>query len=90
MSVTTVVRHKVADDHAWRTVYGSLAEVQSSGGVTVESVHRLLDDGNDVLVGHRFDTADAAQAFLSSEELPAGLHKAGVQRPPRIEIYVDA
>jgi heme-degrading monooxygenase HmoA len=90
MSVTAVVRHKVADYDAWRTVYDSLAEVQASGGVTAESVHRLLDDGNDVLVVHRFDTADAAQAFLSSEELREGMHKAGVQGPPRIEIYEDA
>ena len=90
MSVTAVVRHKVADYDAWRTVYDGLADVQSSGGVTAESVHRLLGDGNDVLVVHRFDTADAAQAFFSSGELRDGMERAGVQGPPTIDIFQDA
>lgn len=90
MSVTAVVRHKVADYDAWRQVYDRLDEVQRSGGVTAESVHRLIGDPDEVLVVHKFDTADAAQAFFANEQLKEGMQEAGVQGPPRIELYQDA
>ena len=90
MSVTAVVRHKVADYDAWRTVYDTLADLQTNGGVTAESVHRLLSDGNDLLVVHQFETADAAQAFFNSGELRDGMERAGVQGPPTIDIFQDA
>lgn len=90
MSVTAVVRHKVADYDAWRQVYDTLADFQSRAGVTTKSVHRLVGDGNDVLVVHGFGSVEAAEAFLSNEELREAMHKSGVEGPPRIEIYEDA
>lgn len=90
MSVTAVVRHKVADYDAWRTVYDTLADLQTNGGVTAQSVHRLVGDGNDLLVVHQFETAGAAEAFFNSGELRDGMERAGVQGPPTIEIFQDA
>jgi hypothetical protein len=90
MSVTAVVRHKVADYDAWRTVYDTLTDLQTNGGVTAESVHRLLGDKNDLLVIHQFETADAAEAFFNSGELRDGMQRAGVQGPPTIDIFQDA
>lgn len=90
MSVTAVVRHKVADYDAWRTVYDTLADVQTNGGVTAESVHRLIGDGNDLLVVHKFKTAGAAEAFFNSVELRNGMERAGVQGRPAIDIFQDA
>jgi uncharacterized protein (DUF1330 family) len=90
MSVTAVVRHKVADYDAWRAVYSTLADLQTNGGVTAESVHRLVGDGNDLLVVHRFETAGAAEAFFNSDELHDGMQRAGVQGPPTIDIFQDA
>ena len=90
MSVTAVVRHKVADYDAWRTVYDTLADVQTNGGVTAQSVHRLVGDGNDLLVVHQFETAAAAEAFFNSGELRDGMQRAGVKAPPTIDIYQDA
>lgn len=58
--------------------------------MTAKSVHRLVGDGNDLLVVHRFDTLDAAQAFLTSSELRDAMQEAGVQGPPTIEIFEDA
>ena len=89
MSVTAVVRHKVADYDAWRAVYDTLADVQAKGGVTAESVHRLVGDGNDLLVVHKFEPADAAQAFFSSGELRDGMQRAGVLGAPTIDIFQD-
>ncbi|HEX8976274.1 MAG TPA: hypothetical protein VF781_07170 [Solirubrobacteraceae bacterium] len=84
------MRHKVADYDAWRTVYDTLADVQTNGGVTAQSVHRLVGDGNDLLVVHQFETAAAAQAFFNSGELRDGMQRAGVQGRPTIDIYQDA
>ncbi len=89
MSVTAVVRHKVADYDAWRAVYDTLADLQANGGVIAESVHRLVGDGNDLLVVHQFETAGAAQAFFNSGELRDGMERAGVQGPPTIDIFQD-
>jgi hypothetical protein len=90
MSVTAAVRHKVADYDAWRTVYDGMADVQAKAGVTAKSVHRLVGDGNDLLVIHQFETLGDAEAFLSSDELRAGMQEAGVQGPPTIELFEDA
>ncbi len=81
MSVTAVVRHKGADYNAWRPVYDGLAGLQSQGGVTAESVHRLIGDGNDVLVIHQFDNADTAEAFFASHDL-RGHARRRHPRPP--------
>ncbi len=67
-----------------------LADLQADGGVTAKSVHRLVGDGNDLLVVHQFEAVDEAEAFFSSAELRQGMHDAGVDGPPRIEIYEDA
>ncbi|CAH0303328.1 hypothetical protein SRABI26_04610 [Arthrobacter sp. Bi26] len=40
----SVVFHKVADYDEWRKVYDSVAELQSSSGVTQQSVHQLAGD----------------------------------------------
>jgi heme-degrading monooxygenase HmoA len=79
--------HRVADYEAWRQVYDSVSEMQESGGVTSESVHRLVDDPNNVLVLHYFDSVEKARAFTALPELKDAMQRAGVQGEPRIEFY---
>lgn len=83
----SLVLHRVADYDAWRPVYDSVAHLQSSGGVTSESVHRMADDPDNVLVIHEFDTISAAKAFFDNPELRAAMQRAGVQGEPRIELF---
>jgi hypothetical protein len=90
MSVTAVIQHHVADYSAWRKVYDEVADLQTSGGVLSKSVHRGKDDANVVLVQHKFATMAAATAFFSNADLKAAMQRAGVQGPPRIELYEDA
>ena len=40
----TVVLHRVADYGAWRQVYESVSDLQKSGGVIAESVHRMAGE----------------------------------------------
>ena len=84
------MQHRVSDYAAWRKVYDEVADMQTKGGVIARSVHRSKDDPNLVLVMHEFASVDAATAFLSSGDLKAAMGRAGVQGPPRIEIYRSA
>ena len=85
--VTSFVRHHVRDYDAWRKVYDGFGDAQNAGGVTDQAVYCLSDDRNDVLVMHRFGSADQATAFFASAELRAAMAEAGVDGEPRIEIF---
>jgi heme-degrading monooxygenase HmoA len=86
-----VVLHRVDDYDAWRTVYEEGRPLQQAAGVLEESVYRMTDDLNHVLVLHRFATSDEAEAFLSSDELRAAMSRAGVQPGTmRAELFEEA
>jgi hypothetical protein len=82
-----LILHRVADYDAWREVYDSVADMQKSAGVTGDSVHRMVDDPNNVLVLHYFDSVDQARAFTTLPELKDAIQRAGVQGEPRFEFY---
>ncbi|MEV7647093.1 hypothetical protein [Arthrobacter sp. NPDC089319] len=82
-----LILHRVANYDAWREVYDSVADLQKSAGVTRESVHRMVDDPNNVLVLHYFDSVDQARAFTTLPELKDAIQRAGVQGEPRFEFY---
>jgi hypothetical protein len=81
------VQHVVRDYAAWRAVHDTLEEVQRDWGVTVTSVHQLAGEPNTVLVLHHFATVAQAQGFLTNRELQEAMQRAGVEGPPRVEIY---
>ncbi|HZV76024.1 MAG TPA: antibiotic biosynthesis monooxygenase [Conexibacter sp.] len=88
---TTFVLHRVADYDAWRRVYDDVADLQREGGVTDKAVYRAADDPSNVLVMHRFATADAARAFFQDPDLRAAMQKAGVDVASlRFELYEEA
>ena len=75
----SVFFHKVADCDEWRKVYDSVAELQTAGGVSQQSVHRLADDPNAVLVLHNFGSVDEAPA---SRHPPGLVHARQALVPP--------
>ncbi|TJY71386.1 cyclase [Arthrobacter sp. CAU 1506] len=79
--------HRVADYDAWRKVYDSVADMQAAAEVTSESVHRMVDDPNNVLVLHYFDSVDKARAFTTLPQLKDAMQRAGVQGEPRFEFF---
>jgi hypothetical protein len=83
----SVVLHRVADYDVWRTVYDGAAELQKAGGVTAESVHRLADDPDNVLVIHHFNTIGEARTFFDNPGLKDAMQQGGVKGEPRIEFY---
>ena len=82
-----LILHRVADYDAWRKVYDSVSDMPVFGGIKSESVHRMVDDPNNVLVLHYFDSVDEARAFTSLPELKEAMQRAGVQGEPRFELY---
>jgi quinol monooxygenase YgiN len=87
---TFLVRHRVADYDAWRTVYDGAGEMQRSAGVTDAAVYRDADDTNVVLVMHRFGSRDQAEAFMANPDAQATMESAGVDASSiRVEVYED-
>lgn len=87
MTATLVVRHKVNDYSEWRGVYDELEPVRLEHGCTGNRVLQLPDDANDVLVMHDFPSVEQAASFAHDPQLKAGMARAGVAGPPRIEIF---
>jgi len=82
-----LIQHRVADYDAWREVYDSVADMQEFAEVTSESVHRMVDDPDNVLVLHYFDSVDKARDFTRLPQLKETMQRAGVQGEPRFEFY---
>lgn len=88
---TTFVQHRVADYDAWHRVYESVADLQREGGVVEQAVYRAADDPNNVLVMHRFGSADEARAFFGNPDLRQAMADAGVDMGSfRLEVYEEA
>jgi heme-degrading monooxygenase HmoA len=77
-STVAVIRHRVADFDAWKTVYDGFAPTQAEHGVQAHQVLRSIEDPNDLIVTHTFDSRDAARAFFAMTELKEGMSQAGV------------
>jgi len=90
MSATLVVRHKVSDYAAWRSVYDELELLRAEHGCTAQRVLRLPADANDLLITHDFPSVEQASSFAHSAELKAGMARAGVDGPPTVEIFTAA
>lgn len=74
----TLVRHHVADFEAWKKAYDSAALLQQANGVRAHQVLRSVEDPNDVIVSHTFDSSDAAQRFMAKPEIKDAMNRAGV------------
>ena len=74
----SLVRHRVADFDAWRKVYDGFAPTQAEHGVHGHQVLRSVENPNDVIVTHTFDSREVASAFFAMPELKEAMSKAGV------------
>lgn len=88
--VRLFIRHDVADYDAWRQVYDEFDATRRGMGVTGDAVFQSIDNPNDVTVWHDFETAEAAQALVSSPELRDAMQRAGVQGQPQTWLATEA
>jgi heme-degrading monooxygenase HmoA len=78
MSTVAVVRHGVSDFDAWRKTYDGFASVQAEHGVRAHQVLRSIDNPNEVVVTHTFDSPETARAFFGMQELKDAMIAGGV------------
>jgi hypothetical protein len=90
MSATLIVRHHVADYAAWRVVYDDVDSLRTSHGCTAQRVLQLPGDPNEVVAIHEFPTVAQADGFSQDPGLKEAMGRAGVDGPPRIEIFESA
>ena len=83
---TLAVRHSVSDYDTWKAVFDEHASIRRDHGATG---HRVLRDGNDVLVLVEFPDAGAAQSFQSDPTLREALQNAGIEGPPDISLRTE-
>jgi len=88
--VRVYVRHQVSDYRAWRDTYDDFTPTAASMGRTGEAVYRALDDANGLTVSQDFETREAAEAFVGSDELRAAMGRAGVVGEPTIWLVTEA
>jgi quinol monooxygenase YgiN len=77
-STIALVRHRVADYDAWKKVYDGFAPTQAEHGVLGHQVLRSIENPNDVIVTHTFDSREGARAFFAMPELKEAMSQAGV------------
>ena len=81
------VQQTVRDYATWRAVYNDLEELRQDWGVLADTVHRLADAPDTVLMQLHFATVAQARGFLTSREHQAAMQHAGVEGSSRVEIY---
>jgi quinol monooxygenase YgiN len=77
-STVALVRHRVADFDVWRKVYDGFAPIQAEHGVHAHQVLRSIENPNEVIVTHTFDSPEAAREFFATPELKEAMSQAGV------------
>ena len=77
-NATALVRHRVDNFDGWKKAYDEFASTQAEHGVRDHQVLRSIENPNDVIVTHAFDSGEAARAFFAMPELKEAMNKAGV------------
>ena len=77
-STVALVRHRVADFDAWKKMYDDFAPIQAEHGVQAHQVLRSIENPNDVIVTHTFDSPETARAFFAMPELKEAMREGGV------------
>ena len=79
--MTVAVRQTVADYGTWKQGFDGHEAARRQHGCTA---HRVLRDGNDVLVLVDFPSRAAAESFTTDPTLREAMRRAGVQGAPDI------
>lgn len=88
-NIIALVRHRVADFDAWKKVYDEFAPIQAEHGVHRHQVLRSIENPNDVIVTHTFDSREVASAFFATPELKEAMSNAGVNADSVEVSYFD-
>ena len=84
MTAALIVRHRVTNFDAWKTIFDSMTDLRQAHGWVSTVVRRDAADPNLVTILNRVKDLDGAKRYGSSPELRAAMENAGVQGPPEV------
>lgn len=84
---TLVVQHSVADFDTWKTSFDAHSNVRAGHGATS---HRVLHDGNDVIVLIEFPDTVSIDAFATDPSLAEAMKNGGVVGAPQRSVLEEA
>jgi hypothetical protein len=84
-----MVKHKVKDYAAFKTVYDDHDSVRRANGVHSYVIGRGMDDSMIVLVALKADNLEKAKAFSKDDALKTAMQKAGMVGAPEIS-FINA
>jgi quinol monooxygenase YgiN len=87
---TMIVKHRVANFEAWKSVFDAMKEVRAQHGWLSTRVLRDATDPNLVTIINHARDLDGIKRYGASPELRTAMAKAGVQGPPEIAFCDDA
>ncbi|WP_334030343.1 hypothetical protein [Alteromonas sp. P256] len=87
--ILLLARHKVLDTEAFLVGYKDekASSLREKFGVKDESAWKTIHEENDVLVMHKFESEDQANAFLEADELKDMMKELGVIEEPSLQIF---
>ncbi len=84
---TLLMKHSVADYDSWFAVFTAHEDIRTQHGATA---HRVLRDGNDVVLCLDFPDAESIAAFRADPSLAAAMKEAGVVSVPEATVLEEA
>jgi heme-degrading monooxygenase HmoA len=85
-----LVRHKVKDYEAWKSVFDSVKDLRTRNGEKSYQILRQENGSNKVVALFGWDNLDNARKYAASAELKEAMHRAGVTGKPEIEFLEEA
>jgi hypothetical protein len=82
--VYVLITHAVEDFAEWKPVYDAYQLEPSNPQSKGDLVFQSTEDPNLVTVLSEFESWDAAEEFMNSEELKNAMHDAGVAGEPEV------
>jgi hypothetical protein len=84
---TTALKTTVTDFAGWKSVFDSTVNLRRRHGATG---HRVLSNGNDVLVLVDFPDEASARALASDPEIREGMKRSGIQGAPDLHVWASS
>jgi heme-degrading monooxygenase HmoA len=82
--VGMMVRHKVSNYAAWKTVFDAHGSTRKSFGSKSCQIFRDAENANQITVLFEWDTLENARRFTEASSLREAMEKAGVEGRPEI------
>jgi len=81
---TTALQTTVADFANWKSVFDTTSGLRRRHGATG---HRVLSNGNDVMILVDFPDEASARALASDPDVREGMKRAGIQNPADLVVW---